>query len=138
MDSKHSSKNVISSIYGNGHGHLETKSNNNKCCIEIKNRDYKLDVVSIKQIMAETYKIDKVVCVKHITAHQESSIFYRSKTAEAKAAQAKYRQQCRSMRSDPDKENKFGPSDKAANFKTTTISKQVFCSKVKEKLHRNR
>ena len=84
--------------------------------VERKNRDCKSDAVSIKQIMTETYKIDKVVCMKHITALQGSSISYRSKTAEARAAQAKCRQKCRSICSEPDKESKFGPPDKAANF----------------------
>ena len=84
--------------------------------VERKNRDCKSDAVSIKQIMTETYKIDKVVCIKHITAMQESSISYRSQTAEARAAQAKYRQKCRSMRSEPDRDSEFGPPDKASNF----------------------
>ena len=122
MDSKHSSKNIIGSIYGNGHGHLK-QSPTTTNAVERKNRDYKLHVVSIKQIMTETYKIDKVLCMKHITAQQESNISYRSKTAEAKAAQAKYGQQCHLMRSDPDEENKFGPPDKAANFKTPSKRK---------------
>ena len=47
---------------------------------ERKNRDCKSDAVSIKQIMTQTYKVDKVVCLKHITAEQGSSISYRSKT----------------------------------------------------------
>ena len=49
--------------------------------VERKNHDCKSDAVSIKQIMTETYKIDKIVCIKHITAQQGTSI---SKTAEAK------------------------------------------------------
>ena len=36
--------------------------------VERKNRDCKSDAVSIKQIMTQTYKVDKVVCLKHITA----------------------------------------------------------------------
>lgn len=85
--------------------------------VERKNRDcdFKSNAISIKQIMTETYKIDKVVCMKHITALQGSSISYRSKTAEARAAQAKY---CRSICSEPDNEIKFGPPDKAVNFKS--------------------
>ena len=84
--------------------------------VERKNRDCKSGAVSIKQIMTETYKIDKVVCMKHITAIQGSSISYRSQTAEARAAQAKYRQKCRLVRSEPDKDSKFGPPDKVSNF----------------------
>ena len=86
--------------------------------VERKNRDCtcKSDAVSIKQIMTETYKIDKVVCMKHITAIQGSSISYRSQTSEARVAQAKYRQKCRSMRSEPDKDSQFGPPDKTSNF----------------------
>ena len=65
--------------------------------------------------MTQTYKVDKVVCLKHITAEQGSSISYRSKTIEARAAQAKCRQKSR-MHFDPDKESEYGPPDKATNF----------------------
>ena len=39
--------------------------------------DCKSDAVSIKQIMIHTYKVDKVVCMKHISAEEGGSITYR-------------------------------------------------------------
>ena len=59
--------------------------------VERRNRDCKSDAVSIKQIMIHTYKVDKVVCMKHISAEEGGSITYRSRSAEARAAEAKSR-----------------------------------------------
>ena len=78
--------------------------------------------------MIQTYKIDKVVCLKHITVEQGSSISYRARTGEARAAQAKYRQKCRLVHSDPDKNCEFGPPDKTTNFEVTTSCKRPSAS----------
>jgi hypothetical protein len=66
--------------------------------------------------MIQAYKVDKVVCMKHISAEEGSSVTYRSRSAEARAAEAKSRQARRVMHSEPDKEISFGPPDKATNY----------------------
>ena len=115
--------------------------------VERKNRDCKSDAVSIKQIMVQIYKLDKVVCMKHITAEQGSSITYRSRTAEARAAQAKSRQISRSVSGNPDKESHFGPPDKGTNFNikqsrkrfsTTSIEQDSSSSSSKKRLPSDR
>ena len=84
--------------------------------VERRNRDCKSDAVSIKQIMIHTYKVDKIACMKHISAEEGGSIMYRSRSAEARAAEAKSRQARRLVHSEPDKESNFGPPDKATNY----------------------
>lgn len=66
--------------------------------------------------MVHTYKVDKVVCMKHISAEEGGSIMYRSRSAEARAAEAKSRQARQLIHSEPDKESSFGPPDKATNY----------------------
>lgn len=88
-----------------------TKTN----AVERKNRDCKSDAKSMKQIMMDVYKIDKVVCMKHISAQEGSSITYRSRTMEARAAEAKARQK-RRFSAVSDKNIEFGPPDKVTNF----------------------
>ena len=84
--------------------------------VERRNRDCKSDAVSVKQIMIHTFKVDKIACMKHISAEEGGSITYRSRSAEARAAEAKSSQAHRLMHSEPDKESNFGPPDKATNY----------------------
>ena len=42
--------------------------------VERRNRDCKSNAVSMEQIMIHTYKVDKVVCMKHISAEEGGSI----------------------------------------------------------------
>ena len=97
-------------------GDIWQRSPTSTNAVERRNRDCKSNAVSIKQIMIQVYKVDKVVCMKHISAEEGGSITYRSRSEEARAAEAKSRQACRVIHSEPDKESSFGPPDKATNY----------------------
>ena len=88
--------------------------------VERRNRDCKSNAVSIKQIIIQVYKVDKVVCMKHISAEEGGSITYHSRSEEARAVEAKSRQARRVIHSEPDKESSFGPPDKATNYNSTS------------------
>ena len=79
--------------------------------VERKNRDCKSDAKSMKQLMLEVYKIDKVVCMKHICAHKGNSITYRSRTMEARVAEVKAGRGDGAVLYISDKNIEFGPPD---------------------------
>lgn len=54
--------------------------------------------------------------MKYISAEEGGSITYRSRLAEARAAEANCRQARRLIHSEPDKEGSFGPPDKATHY----------------------
>ena len=60
-------------------------------------------------------KVDKFVCMKHVSAEKGGSTTYRSRSEDARAAEAKSRQAHRVIHSEPNKESNFGPPDKATN-----------------------
>ena len=84
--------------------------------VERRNRDCKCDNPSLKQAMLKVYRVDKVHCLRHITAEQGSSISYRSRSTEARAAEASKRQKRRYSTVPSDREAEFGPPDKVTNF----------------------
>ena len=84
--------------------------------VERRNRDCKCDSVSLKEAMLKVYRVDKVHCLRHLSAEKGSSISYRSRSAESRAAEAQKRRYS-TVPSDI-QEAEFGPPDKSTNFNT--------------------
>ena len=64
--------------------------------VECKNKDCTLDVPQcIKLAMISVYKLDKVVCLKHIAAEEGVSLSYRIRSEEARRASARKKQKQR-------------------------------------------
>ena len=57
--------------------------------VERRNKDCKSDVPqSLKLAMMKVYKVDKVACLKHISAEEGAGLSYRSRTEEARRISA--------------------------------------------------
>ena len=72
---------------------------------------------SLKLAMIKVYKVDKVACLKHISAEEGAGLSYRSRTEEARRMLAENRQKQR-VKSVPDKSSQFGPPDRSDTFVT--------------------
>lgn len=86
--------------------------------VERKNAECKeKHPLPLKAAMINVYNIDRAVCCKHIAALKKSSISYRSKTDEARAADAQRRKKERNTKpSVSDPQAMWGPPDKKSNF----------------------
>ena len=94
--------------------------------VERKNKDCKSDnPKSLKMAMTNVYKIDKVVCLKHIGAQEGISLTYRSRSEEARKTAARKKQQQRYKNIPPDKSAQFGPPDRYTNFTGITVGKRT-------------
>ena len=80
---------------------------------------------SLKLAMIKVYKLDKVACLKHIAAEQNVSLSYRSRSEEARLADAQRKQKQRQKTLAPDKTAQFGPPDKLSNFAPSASSSSV-------------
>ena len=111
--------------------------------VERKNRDCKSDTPQcLKLAMVKVYKIDKVACLKHISAEEGISLSYRSRSEEARREAAlKKRKQRMNARMAPDKKTQFGPPDRSSNFvsrkRDRSGSPETSCLLRKKSLHIN-
>ena len=65
--------------------------------------------------MIKVYKVDKVACLKHMTAQEGVALLYRSRSEEARRNNAIYKQNQR-LKFTADPECQYGLPDRAANF----------------------
>ena len=66
--------------------------------------------------MISVYKVDEVVCLKHITAEEGISLSYSSRSEEARTS-ARRKQKQRARNQGPsDVSAQFGPPDRVTNF----------------------
>ena len=107
---------MLSRVFTEMDSNIWSESPTTTNAVERKNRDCKCDGVSLKQAMLKVYKVDKLHCLRHITAENGSSISYRSRSTEARTAEAKKRQKQRYSNIPADKALEFGPPDKVTNF----------------------
>ena len=70
----------------------------------------------LKAAMINVYNIDRATCYKHISSLRKSSVSYRSKTAEARAADTERRKKERKTKAVHDPDAQWGPPDKSSNF----------------------
>ena len=69
--------------------------------------------------MIKVYKVDKVACLKHMTAQEGVALSYRSRSEEARRNNAISKQNQR-LKFTADPECQYGPPDRAANFPTSS------------------
>ena len=86
--------------------------------VERKNKDCTSETPQcIKLAMISVYKLDKVVCLKHIAAEEGISLSYRSRTEEARRTSARKKQKQRARNQCPsDISAQFCPPDHVTNF----------------------
>ena len=86
--------------------------------VERKNKDCTSDTPQcIKLAMISVYKVDKVVCLKHIAAEEGVSLSYRSRSEEARRTSERKKQKQRARNQGPsDISAQFGPPDRVTNF----------------------
>lgn len=107
---------MLSRVFAEMDGDIWSQCPTTTNAVERKNRDCKSDSVSLKQAMLKVYKVDKIHCLRHITAENGSSISYRSRSTEARAAEARKKQKQRYSKIPSDRTSEFGPPDKVTNF----------------------
>ena len=67
--------------------------------------------------MISVYKLDKVICLKHIAAVEGVSLSYRSRSEEARRPSARKKQKQRARNQGlSDISAQFGPPDRVTNF----------------------
>ena len=92
--------------------------------VERKNKDCKSDSPnSLKATMIKVYKIDKVFCLKHITAEKNLPLSYHSNNNVARQEASLRKQKQRKMCA-PDKKAQYGPPDRSSNFISTRSLKR--------------
>ena len=102
--------------------------------VERKNSECKeRHPLPLKAAMINVYNIDRAACCKHIASLKKSSISYRSKTDEVRAADAQRRKKERNAKSSVhDPEAMWGPPDKKCNFNSKTMKEDRELSKQRE------
>ena len=107
--------------------------------VECKNKDCTSDtLLYIKLAMISVYKVDKVVCLKHIAAEEFEgvSLSYRSRSEEARRTSARRKQKQRPRNQGPsDVSAQFGPPDHVTNFtgnSTHSVLGKRNCNKSEE------
>jgi len=94
--------------------------------VERKNAECKENQpLPLKVALASLYKLDKAVCFKHIASLKDTSITYRSKTAESRANEAICRKEERNKRSHHDPDAQYRPPDKKSSFESKSALKDL-------------
>ena len=85
--------------------------------VERRNRECKSDrTQQLKIAITNVYKLDKMICHKHMAAEQGTSILYRSRDFESRKKSAAARQRQRMAAINPDLSAQHGPPDRTSNF----------------------
>lgn len=72
----------------------------------------------LKLVIIKVYKVDKVTCLKHMTAQERVALLYRSRSEEARKNAISKQNQRLKFISDP--KCQYGPPNRAANFPTSS------------------
>ena len=80
--------------------------------VERRNNDCKSDTPQcLKLVMIKVYKVDKVACLKHMTAQEGVALSYRSRSEEARRNNAISKQN-QHLKFTADPECQYGPPDR--------------------------